>query len=499
MASELVAKKRAERAARKARDANPQLAAKADPCKHIRLREWVPVREAPEGRRLRIVSWNMLAQSLVRRELFPGSDCLKSKDRFPGLQAELLAYDWDIGCFQEVDCIEEHGAVLRDHGYNFIYECGYDNKRHGLLIAWRSKSSSLTFGDPIHRRTVHYDDARPLEIWEKTRAYRGETSLLQDDMTELVSGQDARTSKKEILANKCVSRLTRNIALIVALPCQAGGGVIVATTHLFWHPRYEYERARQAAILVQEILAFRLDPEHSEIADWPVVLAGDFNDQPHSPTYTFLTGKGVKYQSEIGRDLEDSMVVHTSVDEVNGMRTANFAKSVLDPGDDDRALGRYRTPVPNELLNIPKLTEFFDADPFGKSGCLRSAYGHAHSLLSSNEAGTYFRVRYGLIQDRGRRSERYDIEFAPETSDPRRLESNEPMWTMYSSLFHLTLGMSQANADYIMLFPLADTGNSYPAITALLRLHPDAALKPGIPRKGVCSSDHVMLGAEILF
>ncbi|WFD42228.1 hypothetical protein MPSI1_000869 [Malassezia psittaci] len=394
MDPELIARKRAERAARKARNAGPQTAAKAAPGENIRLREWVPVRDAPEGQRLRIVSWNMLAQSLVRRELFPGSDCLKSKDRFPGLQEELVAYDWDIGCFQEVDCIEEHGAMLRDHGYNFIYECGYDNKRHGLLIAWRSKSSSLSFSDPIYRRVVHYDDARPLEIWEKTRAYRRETSLLRDEMTDLVCGQDASSSKEEILANKCVSRLTRNIALIVALPCQSGGGVIVATTHLFWHPRYEYERARQAAILVQEISAFRLDPSHSEIVDWPVVLAGDFNDQPHSPTYTFLTGNGAKYQSEIERDLEDSMVVHTSVDELNGMRTANFAKTILEPGDDDRALGRYRTPAPNELLSIPKLISMFDVGPCGKSGCLRSAYGYAHTLLSSDESGTYFRVSH---------------------------------------------------------------------------------------------------------
>ena len=56
---------------------------------------------------------------------------------------------------------------------------------------------------------------------------------------------------------------------------EGGGGVIVATTHLFWHPKYAYERVRQAAILMQELEAFRSDPEHADVASWPAILAGD--------------------------------------------------------------------------------------------------------------------------------------------------------------------------------------------------------------------------------
>lgn len=99
MEAAAIARKRAERAARKTAAATAEEPAVQQGL--IFPREWVPVRDASTGgRRVRVVSWNMLAQSLVRRELFPGSDCLKTKDRFPGLAAELLAYDWDIGCFQ---------------------------------------------------------------------------------------------------------------------------------------------------------------------------------------------------------------------------------------------------------------------------------------------------------------------------------------------------------------------------------------------------------------
>lgn len=42
----------------------------------------------------------MLAQSLVKRDLFPGSDLLKSKERVPVLMEEVLHYDADIVCLQ---------------------------------------------------------------------------------------------------------------------------------------------------------------------------------------------------------------------------------------------------------------------------------------------------------------------------------------------------------------------------------------------------------------
>lgn len=58
------------------------------------------------------------------------------------------------------------------------------------------------------------------------------------------------------------------------------------------------------------------------------------------------------------------------------------------------------------------------------------------------------------------------------------------MWTLHSSIFALTL-------DYIFLFPDQVT------ITALLPTHRTETLAPGVPRKGVCASDHVAIGAEI--
>lgn len=58
------------------------------------------------------------------------------------------------------------------------------------------------------------------------------------------------------------------------------------------------------------------------------------------------------------------------------------------------------------------------------------------------------------------------------------------MWTLHSTIFALTL-------DYIFLF------GPQPAVRALLPTHRTAVLEPGVPRRGVCVSDHVAIGAEL--
>jgi RNA exonuclease NGL2 len=78
------------------------------------------------------MSCSLLAQGLVRRKLFPGSDCLKWKDREAGLRAELVGHAFDIACFQEVDRLDSHGPNLEKAGFKFVYEKGYAAKQHGL-------------------------------------------------------------------------------------------------------------------------------------------------------------------------------------------------------------------------------------------------------------------------------------------------------------------------------------------------------------------------------
>jgi RNA exonuclease NGL2 len=98
--------------------------------------------------------------------------------------------------FQEVDRLEKLLPVLEDAGYAHFYAAG-PGKLHGCLIAF---DRNLYF--KTQERIVYYDEQ-----------YVGENR----------SGNSIRTS---------------NIGSLVALKSSQGNhGLIIATTHLFWHPR----------------------------------------------------------------------------------------------------------------------------------------------------------------------------------------------------------------------------------------------------------------------
>lgn len=332
------------------------------------------------------------------------------------------------------------------------------------------------------------------------------------------------------------SRITRNIALFAAVrfrhPAKDSKhqGVIIATTHLFWHPMHAYERVRQVGLLTRALDSFRNQTD-APWAGWPTFLAGDFNDQPHSASYALLTGLPLHThgREEIGR----SRVVHQSIDDrrekksrgegqeapptltnlhLNGesprQASQDDAASDEEPdeegeedeegGADDQMLKNCRSAQDSdallsaeELAAICKLTVPGLGNHTSSSGLL-SAYGDSyHNLQGAEERDNLFST-----STRGR--ERWDDSDWKEgdTNVHHALAGtpagNEPMWTLYSSLFGLTL-------DFIFLFPVFDSEAkaTYPKVTRLLRTHRTDQVKAGLPRKGVCVSDHVAVGAEI--
>ncbi|KDN35683.1 Endonuclease/exonuclease/phosphatase [Tilletiaria anomala UBC 951] len=466
---------------------------------------------------IRILSWNMLAQGLVRRKLFPGSDCLKMADRSPGLSAELLAHRFDIGCFQEVDRTDIHFATLEKGKFAYVYEKGYSVKQHGLMISWRTVPRRLrTSPSP---QAEHEASGWSSSFEREPLATK--IAFLDDlDVTPYLSSTSR--AKRETLgphARRAGSRQTRNIALFVALRVAAGAGshpeqgeasqiragggcrgVIVATTHLFWHPMHAYERVRQAGLVLRELDAFR--KSQPEWQGWPVILAGDFNDQPHSATYHFLTGS--KLTSHCETEITASSVIHQTIDaraereatdiEHAGIKQTNAPVSTPDgheegeggeaadeeeAGADDQVRKNCRTALQKDGLLC--LEEFHEL--YGVNGPRAlSTYG-----VYNQDTGNFFGTP-------GRGRERWDEHWTPETPNLHEGPSREPMWTIFSSLFSLTL-------DYIFLLPTSRVDGKapemYPRVLSLLPTHRTHVLQPGIPRKSVCCSDHIAIGAEI--
>lgn len=575
-----------------------------------RARPWASVPPLPGGAqvdvggqgryRLKVLTWNILAQALVRRKLFPGSDAMRWSDRQAGLSAELLGHGWDVACFQEVDRLEVHAQTLQGAGYSHIYAKGNPLKQHGLLLAWRSTP-----------RAAAQEGEPPQPVFEQ-QPFASHVLSYDDALVDGTEPSQSAQGGDAARQRTGCSRITRNIALFAAIrfqqpqlqqgapstaaPSHSPKGVILATTHLFWHPMHAYERARQAGILARALDRFCRDvaaksganAEGDADADtdaWPTILAGDFNDQPHSATYALLTGRPLDEHAR--EEVARSSVVHQSIDErrerearrATGGAGAGAAAGAdgADAGDgeeegdaegegegegeeegaDDQMLKNCRAAQPADgLLTLAELEQLHDLsrEPPSASApddaapaptaapaarlALRSAYASGyHRLASPSEHDNLF-----SSPSRGR--ERWDDaswqpgdpnvhahlfpgrlgEKAPSQGGP----GAEPMWTLYSPLFGLTL-------DFIFLFPSlslrrraemaeGDGDRLYPRVTQLLRTHRTDALTstphaepegqpeadanangqtaapaplPGLPRKGVCVSDHIAIGAEL--
>ena len=142
---------------------------------------------------------------------------------------------------QEADRLEKLGPALDAAGYDFSYAAG-PRKKHGCVIAYKR-----TLYEKASERTVFYDDIIVRPDGASEQAQRG------------------------------ASFRTRNIGLLIALKRLGShrdddsAAVVVATTHLFWHPKYTYERSRQAFILTRAVCEFR---NETGFRNAPAFIAG---------------------------------------------------------------------------------------------------------------------------------------------------------------------------------------------------------------------------------
>lgn len=218
-----------------------------------------------EGLRIKMMTYNCLAQTLVRREQFPSSgDALKWSKRCQVLLGEIKFYNCDVLCLQEVDHIHFHSfwqKELERAGYQGRFH-RFDGKNHGVCIFWRKSLFKLCDVNYITFDTEETGDIHP------------------------------RTS-------------TRNTAILAALEFNSTEkyrGIIVGTTHLYWHPFGTFERTRQTYILLRGLERF-----HQKLTgSWFRFLTGDFNSQPFDAPYLSVTRKPISYEKRCKTVIECS-------------------------------------------------------------------------------------------------------------------------------------------------------------------------------------------------
>ncbi|KAI0815101.1 Endonuclease/exonuclease/phosphatase [Irpex lacteus] len=453
-------RKRLKLLKKKEKEEQGETATANDPRGKVLDRQWLSTQQAASESSpslgssgnvtVKVMTWNLLAQTLVRRSLFPASDCLKGSQREHMLFNEILSHNADICCFQELDQKEKIFPLLDKAGYSYVFKAG-PKKKHGSLIAFRTGLYT-----EVQNRTVEYDS---------------QTVRFQDETKEAsLSEQAARGS----------SYVTKNIGNLVALRRNGTDkdGVIVATTHLFWHPRYTYERARQVGILFREVDSFR---QQLSCPHWPCIVAGDFNFSPDDAAYSLLVGEPL-LPAQVDA-LSFSRVVHFTIDPSVPRTDKKAAKDEEEDGgepqegkdegeseeqDPDRTIVNTRQAGPQDgLLSDDELVQLFNRAPRPISAYdegLRDYAGVKDTSIDLKEV-----TFGGRVEISGRRG------------------AFEPIWTSYTHYWKTVL-------DYIFVLPPADRPVT---VTGLAKPHTTEKLDPGIPMKGVCGSDHVSLCAEL--
>lgn len=84
--------------------------------------------------------------------------------------------------------------------------------------------------------------------------------------------------------------------------------IIVANTHLFWHPLGSSVRIRQSSMMMAHATDFNRD------VGYAIVMCGDFNSTPDGLTYQLLTSHDApSFDSMCSIHITDRLIRHHSV------------------------------------------------------------------------------------------------------------------------------------------------------------------------------------------
>lgn len=408
-----------------------------------------------ESFKVKIMTYNVLAQALIRRKLFPTSgNALKWATRSQILLAEMKHYDADILCLQELDYIQYNSfwkSELSKLGYNSKFHRG-GSKNHGVCIFY--KESLFVFK---HQSFIEYDKEESGDVPART-------------ITQNVGLLACFEFTPQVLSK--YKNLTKN-------------GLIIGTTHLFWHPFGTFERNRQTYIILkkcQEFIHTMNVLKHND-NDWYTFFAGDFNSQPFDSPYLSITAKPVKYNSRGKIVLSCSLSFQYSKN--RGLKDVPVDEDESEEeGGNIEKFGKDqpRDPVPDEF------------DPTEEQLELVTKMEKLHNELEMRAISLYS-VGYNKVD--------------PKNSGVDN-ERNEPMYSNWAHawrglldyIFVITKWNKDTDQDYsnkIDLIPEVSKDQNI-TLLKLLRLPRSEEMgeePSGQPRLGQYPSDHFCLMAEV--
>lgn len=335
-----------------------------------------------DGPIIRIMSYNILAQTLIRRELFPtNGKILKWSIRSQVLLAEIKHYNADILCLQELDRLQFKTfwvAEFEKLGYTTKFY-RFNTKNHGVAIVFKSELFNCK-----HQSFIKYDQ-----------------DIMYDEHERNLPGARIATNNVGFMAY-----LEFQPKLIKQFPhLSQRNGIIMGNTHLFWHPFGTFERCRQTYMILHKYKEFAkvLSIILGNSKGFYSFFAGDMNSEPFDAPYLSITSKPITYKGQtknvLGcslsytyskvRALEDGHEAKLSRESSKNSTNSNNDHEDEDENDDEPEEDERRETVDDAQRNNPTNPEPEEWDITPEQEELISQLEQAHNSLDIRAISLY--------------------------------------------------------------------------------------------------------------
>lgn len=260
-------------------------------------REWISIdADVPTARddgteapveSFNILSYNILCDKYATQAMYgyTPSWALAWEYRKEFILQEVVSYAADICCLQEVDA-EQYEDYLSHHLSQQDYE--------GI---WWPKSRARTMRDEEKRKVdgcATFFKSNKFSLIEKQLIEFNQIALQRPDF-----------KKTEDMFNRVMTK--DNIAVVALLENKdSGSRLIVANVHLHWDPQFRDVKLVQTAMLMDELekigdrfakFPAKLNvaegyppaPKYTNGTQIPTIICGDFNSEPGSGVYDYLS------------------------------------------------------------------------------------------------------------------------------------------------------------------------------------------------------------------
>jgi CCR4-NOT transcription complex subunit 6 len=250
---------------------------------------------------IRVCSYNCLAQCYIKREWFPQTrdgKLLKWSERKKNLVQKIGEVNADIVCLQEIDNFDKEWKDFfltsnkdddddddDDDGTASSFGVFYkqrtqktNKKKDGSLVSWRTEVF-----DFMDERAIEFNDI-----------------VLSDERVKSSSEEEKNEYERDCVA-----------ALVLLKHKVTERMIVVVSCHLYWDPKYEHVKMKQAEYLRKQIDRFVLEKCSSKSSsksstdyvnnsnnkldeDIGIIVGGDFNSIPTERVYKSMIENGYK-------------------------------------------------------------------------------------------------------------------------------------------------------------------------------------------------------------